>query len=88
MITMKDIKADGSTFRSSLSKLVGKKIKDVHGIISAGFGDPVFKLSVVVFEDDTVLQVEGEHDFPYLVGNQPNYDEETLYSLYSEEEDN
>ena len=88
MITMKDIKVEGSRYRSSLSKLVGKKIKDVHGFISAGLGDPVFKLSVVVFEDDTVLQVEGEHDFPYVVGNQPNCDEETLYSLYSEEEDN
>lgn len=80
-----DIRVEGSTYRCSLSKLIGKRIKDVHGYLANEFGDPAFKLSVIVFEDDTELDVEGEHDFPYVVGEQPNYDEETLRALYEEE---
>lgn len=52
----------------SLSKLAGKKIKDVVGHPSTEFGDDaaVFQISKIVFDDDSVLFVEGEHDCPYI----------------------
>ena len=82
----KDIQVEDS-YRCSLSKLVGKSIKDIHGIIAGEYGNPVFKLSVIVFDDDTELDVEGEHDFPYLTGEQPNYDCDTLETLLVDSED-
>lgn len=85
MITLNDIKVEGSTYRLSLTKLMGKQIKDIHGYLSSELGDPVFKMINVVFEDGTKLGAEGEHDFPYLVGEQPNHNEETLERLYAEE---
>lgn len=80
----KGILVEGSSSRCSLSKLVGKSIKDIHGVISIELGDPAFKPIAIVFDDGSTLRVEGEHDFPYVVGNQPNYDDETLRSLFED----
>lgn len=50
----------------SLNKLMEKNIVDIEGYITTEFGDPVFKISSVVFEDGTDEFAEGEHDMPYL----------------------
>jgi len=85
VIKLNDVSEDG--FRVSLSKLIGKEIKDVVGYISSEYG-PGFALLEIVFEDGTQMGVEGEHDYPYLVQyrsqEQPNFDDETLTSLEKE----
>lgn len=85
----KDVLIDGSNYEISLFKLIGKKIKDITGSITKEFGDPTFKMYKVVFEDDTFMVCEGEHDLPYLTewGEQPNFDEETLEAIYSEDKE-
>lgn len=52
----------------SLAKVMGKKIIDLEGYISAQFGldTPVFNVCHVVFEDGTLLSLEGEHDIAYV----------------------
>lgn len=87
MVELKDIAVEGSAYKQSLSKLIGKPIQDIHGYISQEFDSPAFKLSCIVFADGTKLDVEGEHDFPYLTNPfeaQPNYDGGTLVRLYDE----
>lgn len=89
MKRLKDILVEGSDYEISLSKLIEKPIKDIRGYLSSEFGDAVFKLTEVEFEDGTFLGVEGEHDLPYLVqsrSDQPNYDDETLNALEEETE--
>lgn len=88
-ITGEDIAVEGSSYLISLVKLLeGKKIKDIHGYLSQEFGDATFKISYVLFEDDSQIGVEGEHDFPYLTDYprwpQPNFDEDTLNRLHDE----
>lgn len=53
-------------YERDLATLVGKKIKSVKVSVTTEFGDPVLELRKIVFEDDTFLQCEGEHDLPYL----------------------
>ena len=88
MITHQDIKVSESTFRISLSKLIGKQIKDITGYLSGELGGVSFKVSDIILEDDTRISVEGEHDFPYLVScgrtAQPNFDDDTLQRLRDE----
>jgi hypothetical protein len=52
------------------------------------FGQVNFKLTEIVLEDDSIMDIEGEHDFPYLLDYrsqpQPNFDEDTLERLYEE----
>ena len=90
-ISLGDVLIDGSDYEISLTKLVGKHIKDIGGYISQCVdGDLVFKLTELTFEDDTKLWFEGEHDFPYLDElnrcPQPNFNIETFETLYAEEE--
>lgn len=56
-----------SDYEIGLSKVLGRKIKEIHGYTSSEFDEPTFKLTKVEFEDGTFLGCEGEHDFPYLV---------------------
>lgn len=88
MITPDDIRVEGSSYLQSLTKLIGKKISDIHGYIADEVGGgAVFKPTQLIFEDGTKLGFEGEHDFPYLVDYgdpQPHYDQETLDRLYDE----
>lgn len=49
-----------------LSELIGKRIVEIEGYPSNEFGDPVFKIVQVVFDDGSKLWVEGEHDMPYI----------------------
>lgn len=87
MIKAEDVKTDD--FGISLSKLVGKNIKDIVCHLSKEFGEDitvvVFRL---VFEDGSIMGFEGEHDLPYLTEyrtqKQPNFDDETLSALYIE----
>lgn len=62
-----DYFVDGSDYLLSLSKLTGRKIKDVSGYITREFGDPTFKVNKIIFDDGYEQYVEGEHDLPYLV---------------------
>lgn len=86
MITLKDIKV--SEYEISLVKLANKNVKDVYGYLSAEYDEPVFKLTKVMFEDGSYLDVEGEHDFPYLAngkGKTIYEDTELLERLYKED---
>ena len=58
----------------SYLKMTGKKVKDIRGYVSDEFGEPTFRLCTIVFEDDTKQNIEGEHDFPYLV----DYNKKTI----------
>lgn len=77
-------------YEVSLSKLVGKQIKDVIGYFSSLDGPLSFKVTHIVFEDDSEVGVEGEHDFPYIVTfakwKQANLDEETMERLLNEQD--
>jgi len=61
----KDVKV--SDYEIGLTKMLDKKIKEVRGFVTNNFGDPVFELTKIEFEDGTLLGCEGEHDCPYLV---------------------
>ena len=70
----------------SLLKIVGKKVKDITGYVSMEFGSPVFKVSFLVFEDDTELWFEGEHDFPYVTNSAVDLlDDDLLQEIYDAE---
>lgn len=86
-----DFKAEGDVldFELSISKLAGRKIRDVAGYISYfGKNTVAFKITGIHFEDGSELGVEGEHDFPYITVYDedafPNFSDETLIKLDSE----
>lgn len=88
VIQLSDIRVEGSIYHISLAKLIGKPVVDIHGLLTNEFGDATFMLTSVQFADGTMLEVEGEHDLPYLVEGrhkQPNFDEETLNRLHEED---
>lgn len=90
MSTFNDLKIEGSTFELSLSRLIGKPIKDVRGYFIMEYGDPVFEMTKIEFEDGSFLGCEGEHDTPYLVNYgtpQPNYDTDNLWRLVKQDPD-
>lgn len=55
-------------YEHGLSAVAGRRVAEVAGYVSNEFGDPVFQLTRVIFEDGTSADVEGEHDCPYLCG--------------------
>lgn len=72
----------------SLSKFVGKKVVDILGYPADPFGGtPLFKVSQIVFDDDSTVYVEGEHDVAYLPATDElqNMDEETLQAFIEED---
>jgi hypothetical protein len=87
-ITYKEVSI--GRYEASLSKLVGKSIKDVIGYFSSLDGTPSFKVTHIIFADDSEVGVEGEHDFPYIVTfakwEQSNLDEDTLERLDNEQD--
>lgn len=89
MVSYKDLKV--SNFEIGLTLLTSKKIKEVKGYLSHEFDRVTFKVTAVVLEDDTEIDVEGEHDFPYLAiywkgPFPPNMDDATMARLYDEQE--
>lgn len=83
MINKKDVLIDGSNYRISLSKLIGKRVIDASGYVSGEFGFSVFKICDLIFEDGTSISIDGDHDIAYIPQdsdkNMPNnMDEETL----------
>ena len=52
----------------SLSQYLGVQVTDLIGSIVDydGAGTPIFKIFKVVFEGESALFVEGEHDCPYI----------------------
>jgi hypothetical protein len=85
-LTLADVRVDPAEKYGAfdLEKVFGKKVKRVEGSVSGEFGRDtlVFQLHSIVFEDDEKIFVEGEHDCPYIPGD--NH-EETLKALYDEE---
>ena len=64
---MKKEEISTSDFEIGLSKVIGKKIKEVHGYISGDEDEGQhFQMTKVEFEDGTWMWAEGEHDMPYL----------------------
>lgn len=58
-------------YEKSVATLFGKVIADVAGYRADEFGDPCFKLTRIYFTDGTSIDIEGEHDFPYLCTSDP-----------------
>lgn len=58
--------AEGSDYHVSIEKWLGVGVKDILIYFSTELGEVTAKLSKIVFDDGTMLYVEGEHDFPYL----------------------
>lgn len=71
-ITRASIKVDGDDFYESLVKLTQQPIVDVWGYVTNNGWGPVFKLCRILLADGTVLETEGEHDFPYVTGLDPD----------------
>ena len=81
-----------SDYELGITKIVGKKIKEIRGYLTTEFGDVTFQMTKVEFEDGTFLGCDGEHDCPYLYdyGNdnkQPNFDDEALEKIYKSDPD-
>jgi len=77
-----DVIVEGSSFELSLEKILGKKIKDIRGYISSEFGEHTlsFKMTEILFEDDTTQSCAGEHDIAYLYGE--DFDDGVLENIY------
>lgn len=85
---IKDLLVDGSSYLISLKKLSGLAIKDVTGYLSTEYDDePTFKIYEIILDNGKELNVEGEHDFPYIGDEIPNADSDRLQELYDEEND-
>lgn len=59
-------------YESSLTEISGKVVADVVGYRCDEFGEPAFKLTRILFTDGTAVEIEGEHDFPYLSTSDPD----------------
>lgn len=57
---------------NDLAGIIGSKVAHVEGYMSREFGDATFKLTRVVFEDGRAVDVEGEHDMPYICTSDPD----------------
>ena len=85
MMQAQDVMVDGSTYLVSLSKITGLKIADIQGIITNPFDvGATFQLCHVVLDDGTKIDVEGEHDFPYLVPDHESLEYDNLAPLLDE----
>ena len=88
MINKADVLVENSDYLISLSKLVGKRVVDLCVCVSNPFGKDELLLLVydVVLEDGSRIDVQGEHDAPYLEEYtsmpQENMDKETLKHLW------
>lgn len=56
-----------ASYRVSLCEYLGGTIADVQGYAVTDPA-PAFKLTKIVFSDGSEIDVEGEHDHPYVVG--------------------
>ena len=92
MKKLEDALTGEDRYTISLVKLTGLKIVDIEGFVSwdDNAGEPALKLTEVIFEGGYKVDVEGEHEFPYLstYGDNlpPNLDDETICELYNESE--
>lgn len=64
-----------------LQLIVGKKVKYIHGYTDNEWGDPVFHITRMVFEDDTEASINGEHDIAYVEGFYPQGDKDFTKKL-------
>lgn len=53
-------------YEISLNDVTGLKVTDVYGYVSEEFGDKIFKITRIQLGDGSTLDVEGEHDLPYI----------------------
>lgn len=91
MITLSDVSDDDGVI--SLSKLIGKPIKDVQCILTdPGIDDEVVLLAISVrFTDGSSLDLEGYRNDCFLMDcnkpgeKQSNMSQEVLSRLYEEE---
>ena len=90
-IKLADVLIEGSKDEISLAKIMGQPIKDITGHISNEYGESLFEMSKIIFEDGSVLYAEGEHDCPYLApyGRQGDFVNKinTLYKEKNGEDD-
>lgn len=66
---MAELSAKVDDYYVSLSKLVGREIKDILGVVGHPFSNDfaTFSTLKVVFADGTELRFEGEHDEAYVL---------------------
>lgn len=87
---IEDIQVEGSSYLTSLSKLLDREIKDIQGYLNNGeFGFVVFKICKIVLADGVILDVGGEHDIAFVYNEDLETqltDLDTLYcNLYPDE---
>jgi hypothetical protein len=70
-------------YEHGLTAVARRKVAEVAGYVSNEFGDPVFQLTRVIFDDGTSMDVEGEHDCPYICGD-PDF-QAHVYDIWEEE---
>lgn len=61
-----EVSASKYGYELSVKDLTGSPVKDIYGWASTEFGDPCFKISRIEFMDGRIVDVEGEHDIPYI----------------------
>jgi hypothetical protein len=59
-------------YEIGVSSVFGKKIIDVAGYVTQEFGEDTltFKITRIVFGDDSSVDIEGEHDYPYIANTE------------------
>jgi hypothetical protein len=60
-----------ASWEVSLNEVIasGATVADVFGYFTTECGEATFKLTRLVLNDGNTINVEGEHDFPYLTHN-------------------
>lgn len=85
MKTHEEVRARDTRFSwlLSLNKILDKHVTDLRGYITQEFGEPMFEVIEVVFEDGSVVGLGGEHDIVYL----ENYNEELYQNILDTDPD-
>ena len=87
---LKDVLFEG-TSDISLSKLLGRPIKDICGQISEEFDEPCFQITKIILKDGTVVDVNGEHSIAFICSDESapeNLQTERLQALIEADKDN
>jgi hypothetical protein len=89
MINLSDIESSDK-YWTSLSKLTGLKIADLHGYFSDEWGEPLFVITGIMLENGIELGVDGEHEMAYITTYNsqmpPNMDSGTMGRLLREQQ--
>lgn len=87
MVKHSDFLVEGSDYLLSLSKLQGKKIKDITGFVILEFDEPVFEITDIILDDDTKICIDAEHDCAYLYMHENEDWDKLLVQIHNSDPD-